>query len=82
MQIKIYLPYLDDDESCAVNGKGPDDGCLVDTDIPLDETRLVAVLGVLDILKEGTVLAGVDLISLKMELIFQIVFGTNCKNAK
>lgn len=80
--MKIYSPYLDDDDSWAVNGTGPDDGCLVDMDIPLDETRLVAVLGVFDILKEGTVLAGVDLISLKIKLLFQNIPGRNFISAK
>lgn len=74
-----HSPYLDEDESWAVNDTGPGGSCLVDKDIPLGATRLVAVLGVLVILKEGTLLAGVVLIRLKNEIIIPIMFDKNTK---
>lgn len=59
------LPYLEEDESCAVNGTGPEDGCLVERDITLGANRLDVVLELLFILNEDTVLVGAALIKLK-----------------
>lgn len=63
--MEINLPYLDEEDSCAVKGTEPDDGCLAERDMVLGTDRLDVELGELLIFRVGLVLVGAVRIRLK-----------------